>query len=158
MSEAPSPESANLEPLSLAFEVDCPVEHAFTVWTSRIDTWWPADHTVSGRSDARIAIEPRSDGRIFERTPDGVEHDWGQVTVWEPPHRLSYRWHLMRDRGDATDVDIRFLEHGAATRIEIEHRGWQRLDAGGDQWRERNRLGWQSLLPHYLTATAKGDL
>jgi hypothetical protein len=147
-----------VDPLTLAFEVSCPVEHAFAVWTTRIATWWPADHTISGQSDSQVILEPRPGGRIFERTPQGIEHLWGQVTVWEPPNRLGYRWHLGRDPVDATDVDIRFLPHGVgATRIEIEHRGWQRLDAGGDPWRERNRVGWQSLIPHYLAAVSEGD-
>lgn len=158
MSEAPASERGAVDPLILAFEVNCPVEHAFTVWTSRIDTWWPADHTVSGRSEAQVIIEPRIGGRIFERTPDGVEHDWGRVTVWEPPSRLGYRWYLLREPADATDVDIRFLRNDAgATRIEIEHRGWQRVDATGDPWRERNRAGWQTLVPHYLNAIATED-
>jgi hypothetical protein len=148
----------NADPLTVAFEVNCPVEHAFAVWTARIDIWWPADHTVSGRSDTRVILEPRPGGRLFERTPEGDEHDWGKVTVWEPPNRLGYRWHLLRDPADATDVDIRFLPHGVgATRIEIEHRGWQRVDVTGDPWRERNRAGWETLLPHYRTAIAKGD-
>ena len=34
-------------PLRMSFDVACSVEHAFTVWTSRIGTWWPPDHTVA---------------------------------------------------------------------------------------------------------------
>jgi hypothetical protein len=70
----------------------------------RIGTWWPADHTVTGDDDLAVVLEPRRGGRIFERTRDGVEHDWGEVTIWEPPTRLGYTWHLRRDRADATDV------------------------------------------------------
>jgi hypothetical protein len=47
-------------------------------------------------------------GRIYERTRDGTEIDWGEITVWEPPTRLAYRWHIRRDRADATDVEIPF--------------------------------------------------
>jgi uncharacterized protein YndB with AHSA1/START domain len=56
-----------------------------------------------------MTFECRPGGRIFERTPDGVEHDWGEVLAWEPPHRLAYLWHQSTDRGRATEVDISFV-------------------------------------------------
>jgi activator of Hsp90 ATPase-like protein len=144
-------------PLKISFEVACSAEHAFTVWTSRIGTWWPPDHTVTGHAEV-IVLEGAVGGRIYERTADGTEHDWGEVTVWKPPTMLTYLWHLRRDRADATEVEIRFLTQGAAaTRIEIEHRGWERLGSTGADWRDRNRAGWQSLLPHFLAALTKGD-
>lgn len=143
-------------PLRMSVDVACSVEHAFTVWTSRIDAWWPRDHTVTGQADL-VVLQTGVGGRIYERTSDGVEHDWGEVTVWKPPTQLAYLWHLGADRADATEVEIRFLAQGeGATRIEIEHRGWQRLGPSGDEWRDRNRAGWQTLLPHFLTEIAKG--
>jgi uncharacterized protein YndB with AHSA1/START domain len=146
-----------IEPIHLDFEVGCPPDHAFEVWTARISTWWPADHTVTGADDLHVVLEPREGGRIYERTRDGVEHDWGWVTAWEPPGRLAYRWHLKRDRSDATEVEIRFLPLGTErTRVEIEHRDWERLGAEGQSWRDRNAGGWATLLPHYVTA-AGGD-
>ena len=140
------------EPLRMAFDVACPADHAFTVWTSAIGTWWPADHTVSGAPSA-VVMEGGVGGRIYERAADGTEHDWGEVTVWRPPSLLGYLWHLNADRADATEVEIRFLAQGrAATRIEIEHRGWDRLGDRASGWRTRNQAGWQSLLPHFLAA------
>ena len=62
-----------------------------------------------------VVLEPRVGGRIYERTGAGAEHDWGEVTVWEPPSRLAYSWHLRRDRADATDVEIRFVARGPAS-------------------------------------------
>jgi hypothetical protein len=80
------------------------------------------------------------------------------VIRWNPPTDLTYRWHLRADRANATEVEIQFQAQGpAATRIEIEHRGWERLGNDADQWRERNQAGWESLLPHFLAAIAKGD-
>jgi uncharacterized protein YndB with AHSA1/START domain len=153
-----SPQDAEVsEPLTLSLDLACSVEHAFMVWTSRIGSWWPADHTVSGRPES-VVLQSGVEGRIFERTPEGVEHDWGRVTTWDPPTRLAYTWHLGRDHREATDVEIRFLARGdALTRIEIEHRGWERLGVEGSRWRDRNRVGWQTLVPHYLDAIAKGD-
>ncbi len=64
-------------PLRISFDVECPPEHAFMVWTTRIDTWWPRDHTVTGNAD-RVVLESGVGGRIFERTVGGVEHQWGR--------------------------------------------------------------------------------
>lgn len=144
-----------IEPIRLAFKVACPADHAFDVWTDRISSWWPADHTVSGEPDAAVVLEPRPGGRIFERTSAGIEHEWGEVTVWEPPRRLVYLWHLARDRADATEVEVRFrAQDEATTLVEIEHRGWEALGATGQSWRDRNDAGWAGLLPHYVAAAS----
>jgi uncharacterized protein YndB with AHSA1/START domain len=145
-----------IEPIRLTFEVACPVDHAFEVWTGRIAQWWPTDHTVSAEDDLTVVLEGRPGGRIFERRTSGVEHDWGAVTIWEPPDRLGYTWHLNRDRSDATDVVIRFIARGdTATQVEIEHSGWERLGADGEAWRTRNNGGWATLLPHYIRAATR---
>jgi uncharacterized protein YndB with AHSA1/START domain len=90
-----------IEPLELEFRVACPVDRAFEVWTTRTSLWWPVSHSVSAEPGLTITFEPVPGGRIFERTPLGVEHDWGEVLAWEPPHRLVYLWHLRFDRIDA---------------------------------------------------------
>jgi hypothetical protein len=144
-------------PLRMSFDVACSVEHAFDVWTAGIGTWWPRDHTTTGNADV-VVLESGVGGRIYEREPDGVEHDWGEVTTWEPPARVTYSWHLGRDRADAGEVDIRFTAQGErTTRVEIEHRGWERAGGAGDEWRTRNLAGWQTVTPHFIAAIAKGD-
>lgn len=144
-----------IEPLRMSFSVDCSAEHAFRTWTERIDHWWPTDHTVSAEDGLMVVLEGRVGGRIFERTPAGTEHDWGEVTIWEPPSRLGYRWHLRSDRADATEVEIRFGADGESTRVEITHSGWERLGARATLWRDRNRGGWETLLPHYRRAVVE---
>ena len=62
-------------PLLTSFDVACSAEHAFHVWTDRIGTWWPPDHTATGQAD-HIVLESSVGGRIYERTSDGIEHDW----------------------------------------------------------------------------------
>jgi hypothetical protein len=144
-------------PLKISFDVACSVEHAFTVWTSEIGAWWPADHTVTGRPDLVVVLQSGVGGRIYERTAAGVEHDWGEVTVWKPPTEVAYLWHLRRDRSDATEVTVQFRPRDdGTTRVHIEHRGWERLGSAGDEWRAQNQAGWESLLPHYHDAIAKG--
>jgi Activator of Hsp90 ATPase homolog 1-like protein len=142
-------------PLLISFDVDCPVEHAFNVWTSKIGTWWPRDHTVSG-DPAEIILESGPGGRIYERTSSGEWHEWGEVTAWDPPRRLSYLWHIGRERMTATEVEIAFVDMGAArTRIEIEHRGWDTVGEEAEAWRDQNRSGWDALVPHFVAAVGK---
>jgi hypothetical protein len=144
------------EPLRLSFDVDCAPEHAFELWTERISSWWPSDHTASGDRSTTVVLEPRLGGRVFERTSSGEEIEWGEVTLWEPPRRLGYLWHLRADRGDATDVEVTFVpQRGGATRVEIEHRGWERLGDRADAWRARNERGWSTLIPHYEEAARR---
>jgi hypothetical protein len=75
------------------------------------------------------------------------------TTVWEPPRRLGYLWHIATDRASATEVEIRFSDRGRdTTRVEIEHRGWEKLGERGPGWRDTNRGGWGGTLPHYIAA------
>jgi hypothetical protein len=146
-----------IEPLRITFDVACPVEHAFRVWTTRISQWWPADHTVSG-DPAEIILERYLGGRIFERTAAGSVHEWGEITTWEPPKRFGYLWYLRQDRADATDVEIVFIDLArTATRVEIEHRGWERLGAKGSELRRRNHAGWRGVMPHLIAACEATD-
>ena len=146
------------EPLEFGFEVACAPATAFSLWTARATMWWPPDHSVSGERGLEVIFEERVGGRIFERTSSGIEHQWGRITAWEPPSRLAYTWHLHFAPEDATDVEIRFLDvAGNRTRIEIVHGGWERLDGRAPQRREGNRLGWTSIFPYFIEATARGD-
>ena len=47
-----------MEPLELAFTVDCPPAHAFAVWTERTSLWWPKGHSVS--ADPGLTPCPRA--------------------------------------------------------------------------------------------------
>ena len=143
-----------MEPLELAFTVACAPAHAFDVWATRTSLWWPHGHSVSGEPGLTVTIEPRVGGRIYERTPTGVEHEWGEVLAWEPPHRLAYLWHLRFDRADATEVEITFAPAAEGTVVTIVHRCWERLGAKGPERRMRNERGWAGLLPHYVAACA----
>ncbi|HEV3014880.1 MAG TPA: SRPBCC domain-containing protein, partial [Actinomycetota bacterium] len=114
----------------------------------------PPSHSMTSAPGLVVTFESRPGGRIYERTPDGTEHDWGEVLTWEPPRRLAYLWHLGSDRSRATEVDISFTGDVTATTVTIVHRGWERLGADAAAWRQRNLGGWGGLLPHYREAVA----
>jgi uncharacterized protein YndB with AHSA1/START domain len=141
-----------MEPIQIVFEVACSPGHAFDTWASKTSLWWPRSHSVSAATGLTVTFESRPGGRVYERTPGGVEHDWGEVLAWEPPRRLAYLWHLGSDRSRATEVDISFTGDAAATTVTIVHRGWERLGADGPAWRQGNFGGWRGLLPHYRRA------
>jgi len=143
------------DPLELAFTVGCSPEHAFALWAQRTSLWWPPGHSVSAQPGLTVTFEPRRGGRIYERTPAGEEHDWGEVLAWEPPHRLAYTWHLRFDRADATEVEVTFAPEGDATAVRIVHRGWERLGAAGPARRERNEHGWGAIVPRFRDACAQ---
>lgn len=145
-----------IEPLRLSYEIECGVEHAFDVWTTRLSDWWPKAHSASGDPGTSVMLEPRLGGRIFERTSDGTEIDWGEITIWTPPSRLGYLWHITRDRSAATDVELTFVDLGdGRTRLDIVHAGFERLGVEGAAWREANTAGWNALVPSYLEATTR---
>ncbi len=145
-----------MEPLTLDFTVGCSPAHAFDVWARRTSMWWPHGHSVSGDPGLCVTFEPRPGGRIYERTPAGEEHDWGEVLAWEPPRRLAYLWHLRQDKQDATRVEISFAAEGVGTRVSIVHAGWERLGDRAVPLRDRNRTGWAGLVPHYVRAAEAG--
>lgn len=138
--------------LTLEFTVACTPEHAFDVWTAKTSRWWPRAHSVSADPELAVVIEPRTGGRIYERTSGGVEHDWGEVTTWEPPDAFAYLWHLAQDRSDATEVEVRFNGEAEHTKVTIVHQGWERLGKRGSELRRRNRHGWAGVIPPYEQA------
>lgn len=142
-----------IEPLVVEFEVRAPVEHAFSMWTDRCELWWPRSHTISGDPTA-ITFEPRRGGRIVERGPDGTEHAWGEVLDWDPPLRLSYRWHLFFEPSEATDVEVTFTERAGATAVRIEQTGWGRLGVAGAARRTRTGQAWAAISERYAAACA----
>lgn len=143
--------------LVVEFDVAASPAHAFTTWTERCASWWPADHTLSG-NPAAITVEPWAGGAVVERGADGSTHTWAGVVTWDPPRSLRLRWHLFFDPVDATDLTVTFTPHPTQTghtRVRIEHRGWDRLGAAGPPRRERTTTVW-ALLADRFTAAAAG--
>lgn len=108
-------------------------ERAFAMFTEEIDQWWRRGPKFRhGRTaDARIAIEPRLGGRVFETWRDGAgehEHEFGRVTAWEPPHRLAFGWRNATFAPcEHTEVEVTFTAVSKGTLVTVRHRGWESL-------------------------------
>jgi uncharacterized protein YndB with AHSA1/START domain len=132
--------------------VPLPVEQAFELFTERIGSWWTLrTHSVGGEQAQTVVLEGKLNGRLYERQTDGTEADWGRVTVFEPPHRLVLAWNLKV----GTEVEIRFTADGESTRVDLEHRGWERLGDEADRWYRSYDEGWPTVLRAYVEAASQ---
>jgi uncharacterized protein YndB with AHSA1/START domain len=129
-----------IAPVTKSIVVKRSPEEAFRVYTEGIATWWPLEtHSPSGKSET-LVIEPREGGRLYERTTDGEELDWGEVLAWDPPRRLVHSWHL--GRSVATEVELRFTPQGDGTLVELVHSGWERHGDYAAELRAQYDSGW----------------
>jgi uncharacterized protein YndB with AHSA1/START domain len=149
--------NATIAPVRRSVFVQAPPERAFEVFTEGFGTWWPKSHSVIAAPQEAAFIEPRLGGRWYERGTDGSECDWGRVLACEPPHRLVLSWLLDAefepdpDEAKAAEVEVTFTREGDGTRVELEHRGFERRADGGAAVAESvaGEGGWGTLLMAY---------
>ena len=84
---------AIIAPVRYSVTVPIPAERAFALFTEDFNTWWIGHH-IGEAEIAEAVIEPRVDGRWYERGVDGTECDWGKVLAFEPPGRILLTWQL----------------------------------------------------------------
>jgi uncharacterized protein YndB with AHSA1/START domain len=126
-------------------------EDAFRLFTEGIATWWPLEsHSIGkeGVTPETVVMEPREKGRLYERMADGDEAHWGTILAWEPPDRVVISWELVPGR-PATEIEVRFTREGDATRVDFEHRGWERLGEQAGEVRAGYHTGWKYVLGRY---------
>jgi uncharacterized protein YndB with AHSA1/START domain len=104
--------------------------------------------------DVTLVIEPRLGGRVYERVRAGREHDWGTMLAWDPPTRIAFSWHPGRDPETGQEVEVRFAAEGGGTRVELEHRGWERLVETAAEIPAHYVSGWEEVLERYAEAAA----
>jgi uncharacterized protein YndB with AHSA1/START domain len=139
--------------------VRAPLERAFDVFTRQMQTWWPLEtHSIRAGRDKRppeeLHLEPRAGGRFYEKTGD-EEHRWGNVLVCEPPHRIVFEWQVNPSR-PATEVEVTFTALEAGTRVDLVHRGWERLaDAEEARSGYASDDGWNRVLGRFADAAGR---
>ena len=150
-SSAPVP--GLIEPIRLSVRVRRSIDSAFDLFTREIGSWWPLDRfSFDTFRSMEVHIEPFVGGRFFERYSDGEEHTSGQVLKWDPPLEVVYTW-AHNDWVAPTEVSVRFIaEDTNLTRVELEHRAWERLGIGAAESRDMYANGWPSVLGSYEQA------
>jgi uncharacterized protein YndB with AHSA1/START domain len=135
--------------------VDLPPEEAFRLFTEGINQWWPLDegYSYGGDRSRDIFLEPVEGGRFYERFVDGDELQVGTVRVCTPPHRILFTWRSPEWQAH-TEVDVRFLAEGLGTRLQLEHRGFERLGPDGAATAKRWAGGWPRVVQAFATRAA----
>ncbi len=143
------------EPIRQSVHVACDVGSAFETFTARIADWWPlASHSIGGAEAETAILEPWEGGRLYERMRDGREAHWARTVVWEPPRRLVLSWHVNPESPAPTEIEVRFIPDGEGTRVELEHRGWERLGDLATEARGGYDSDWPMVLGRFADAAA----
>ena len=67
-----------------------------------------------------------------------------------PPHRVAFSWHPGDEPATASSVEVRFAPvDGNRTRVELEHRGFERLGTMARRARRGYPIGWAYVLGLY---------
>ena len=141
-----------LAPVIKSVFVRLPVEAAFRLFFEDINSWWPlASHSVGGSKTVSCHLEQRVGGRFYEIQEDGVQSDWGQVLIWEPPQRVVFTMHPGRAPNLATQVEVNFQPEADGTRLTLTHTKWEQSGERAAAMRENYESGWDHVLGKYLT-------
>ena len=119
--------------------VDFAPAEAFELFTTRASSWWPMKtHSYGGDKVRAVVFEPRVGGSVHEVTDEGTA-PWAKITAWEPPDRFVMDWLIGNCAG--TEVEVRFSPEGPGARVELEHRGWDRIEDASGRDNYSARLG-----------------
>jgi uncharacterized protein YndB with AHSA1/START domain len=151
-------EPMGIRPVRRSVTVKANAERAFRVFTEGIDTWWPRSHHIGNSPLKKQVMEPRPGGRCYGQQMDGTDCEWGRILVWEPPHRFVMAWQITHawgyepDLAKSSEVEVRFTpEADGSTRVDLEHRHFERHGAGGQDMRNGvdTPQGWNGMLQLY---------
>jgi len=151
-----------IAPVRKSVTVAASAQRAFEVFTAGIDRWWPKSHGIGAAPVKQSIIEPFEGGRWYTRCEDGSDVVVGHVRLWQPNERFVISWEVSAEwKPDArvalsSEVEVRFVaESDGHTRVEIEHRNFERMGASeGEKMRKDVDGGWPGLLELYAKSMA----
>lgn len=107
-------------------------------------------------------IEPFVGGRWYGQCEDESEAVVGHVKAWQPGERFVVTWEISAQwKPDArvafaSEVEVRFVADGDGTRIDLEHRNFERMgEIPGETMRKSVDGGWPALLELFAKEAAR---
>jgi hypothetical protein len=88
-------------------------------------------------------------GQIRESIQGGDQAIWGTVLEWNPPGQVAFTWHPGKPASTAQRVELRFIQQGSGTRVELVHSGWEALGPLAKAAHRGYPLGWMYVLRLY---------
>jgi uncharacterized protein YndB with AHSA1/START domain len=152
--------AVRIAPVRKSLRVEAAPERAFEVFTAGLGRWWPLNHGIGKTPRKAVVMETHLGGRWYELAEDGTETTVGKIITWEPPRRFVMSWDINSqwkpDTTVSSEVEVQFIADGDATRVELEHRKFERLGAeGGEKMRKDVDGGWPGLLELFKTAAER---
>lgn len=155
-----------IDAINAGVTVPLGTDAAFTMFVDELTLWWPREYTWSGQVLDTIAIEPRPNGRCFERGPHGFECDWGRVVEVERGSSIAFLWQISPSRAPEPDpskaslVRVRFADAGSdGTHVELTHDGFDNHGSDSTAYRDgmASAKGWPWILARYGHACASSN-
>jgi len=150
-----------IAPVRKTVVVEAAPAEAFDFFTAKIDRWWPKSHAIGATPLRESFIEPFVGGRWFGKHEGGEESTVGHVIVWDPGRRLVVSWEINGQwKSDprtefTSEVEVRFIaESATSTRVELEHRNFERMESGGQDMRDGVDNGWPGILALYQSGAS----
>jgi hypothetical protein len=141
-------------PITHEYSVRCTPDEVFATYTGRISEWWDPRYSANAETLQSVTIEPHVGGRVYATHRDMGEHDWGEVTVWEPGRRLVHTFTLAQDPQHPSEVAVNFVpgETSSSCTVRFAHGGWTDANAA-----VREKFGdWRVMLDRFV-AVADSD-
>jgi uncharacterized protein YndB with AHSA1/START domain len=93
-------------------------------------------------------------GALFERFVDGDELQVGNVVACEPPLRITFTWTTADWEGE-TEVEVIFTPRDEGTRVDLSHRGFDRLGPLGPDVAAKFRGGWPGVMHAFVQRSGR---
>jgi uncharacterized protein YndB with AHSA1/START domain len=156
--------TVTIAPVHKSVIVKATPQHAFEVFTLRVDRWWPKAKGIGATPIKQSIIEPFVGGRWYTRHEDGTDIVVGHVRVWQPGKQFVVSWEISSTwKPDsrvamASEVDVRFVPDAqGSTRVELEHRDFERMGAAeGEAMRGGVDKGWPGMLELFAKEAGSG--
>ncbi len=158
-------DTATIAPVSKSVTVNASPARAFQVFTDDIDTWWPRSHHIGQSPMTKTVLTPRAGGSVYSEQEDGATAEWGKILKWEPSRAFTLAWQITPEwqyeplLEKSSEVEVTFTEISpGATRVDLEHRYFERSGPGGESMRTAvdSEGGWSLLLDNFARQVNSG--